>query len=188
VLGFTLFRKEPTSRQIREFLGRVSAKCRARPKYIVSDKGPQFSCAAFKAWCRRKGVRPRYASTKDDRPRATAVIERFIRSAKDEWLRRIAIPLRMRAMRERVAAYLLWFHESRPHQGLRGRTPNEMLRGGKPANERARIEPRARWPAHSPCAGPRARRSTKSFSKLSMLVRFHGSNRQLPIVGVKRVA
>jgi hypothetical protein len=153
----------------------------ASPKYILSDKGSQFWCGAFKSWCRRKGIRPRYASTAED-SRATAVVERFFRSLKDEWLRRTTIPLRSNA------AYVEWFHEYRPHQGLGGRTPNEVLGGEKPANERARIEPRARWPAESPCAGPWAKPSTKALSRLSLVVRFHGGHRHMPVVELKRVA
>jgi putative transposase len=188
ILSFTVFRKEPTSRQIREFLGRVTATVGASPKYILSDKGSQFTCGAFKDWCRRRGIRPRYASTSDEGPRATAVIERYFKSLKDEWLSRTAVPFRADTMRQHVAAYVEWFHEYRPHQGLGGRTPDEVLGGGKPANERARIEPRARWPAESPCAGPWAKPSTKRFCSLTLAVRFHRGHRQLPVVEVKRVA
>jgi hypothetical protein len=45
------------------------------------DKGSQFDCAAFRS-CREQGMRVRYASAGS--LRATAIVERFIRSLKDE--------------------------------------------------------------------------------------------------------
>jgi putative transposase len=187
VMRFAVFGKEPKSRDVLASLGRTTRRVNAVPKYILSDKGRQFWCRRFKAWCKRRGIRPRYAST-GGQARATAIIERFHKSLKDEWLRRTSIPFRREAMRQLVSTYLAWFQEFRPHQGLGGRTPNEVLLGGKPANERVRIEPRPRWPAESPCSQPQARQSKKKTCRLSMLVRFHASRRQLPIVKLKRVA
>jgi hypothetical protein len=55
-----------------------------------------------------------------------ALLQRLFRSLKEEWLRRIAVPLGRNPMRERVALYIAWHGEHRAHQGLYGRTPNEM--------------------------------------------------------------
>ena len=187
VMGFAVFRKEPRSREVCAFLGRVVAEARAVPRYLLSDQGRQFWCGGYRAWCRRRGIRPRYASV-EGHVRATAIIERFFRSLKGEWLRRKAVPLRRGAMRRRIAAYVAWFHEHRPHQGLGGRTPEEVFLRKRPRNERARLEPRARWPARSGCAGPLARRRVKNFSRLALVVRFHRGHRQLPVVELKRVA
>ncbi len=55
-MGVAVFKKQPTSIQVRTFLGRLYAK--AKPKYIICDKGSQFWCDGSKAWCKRKGIEP----------------------------------------------------------------------------------------------------------------------------------
>jgi len=129
--------------------------------------------AAFSSrleWCRNVGVvwvsprglqvlvRPEGdpAAVRVDREAdATAIVERLIRSIKEEWLRSTRVPFRRHDVRLHIALYVSWFLESRPHQGLGGRTPNEIYRGGTPANTKLRIEPRPRWPRGSPCADQR---------------------------------
>jgi transposase InsO family protein len=187
VMGFTVWTKEPTSRDVRTFLGHVNARTRAAPKYVLSDKGRQFDCRAFRAWCNRKGIQPRYAST-GKQTRATAIVERFIRSAKEEWLRRTTIPFRRDDVRRHIACYLSWFCESRPRQGLGGRTPNEVYNGKKPANTKPRFEPRSRWPRGSPCAEPQAGITRRRASRLTLSVKFVDGRRQLPVVQVKAAA
>jgi putative transposase len=163
VMGFAVYWKEPKSIDIRRFLGRVVAKAGARPRYLVSDKGRQFDCADFRAWCKRRGTQPRYASTGS--LRATAVVERFVRSLKDEWLRRIQVPFRREAMQRELAWYKRWFEEHRPHQSLGGRTPREVYDG---------IE------VETP--------TVESTRPLELVVNFHGGRRALPIVELKNAA
>ncbi len=136
------------------------------PKYLVSDKGGQFDNADYKAWCDRRGMEPRYASTGS--LRATAIIERFFLSLKDEWLRRIFVPLWREDMRREIILYLTWFAEFRPHQGLDGRTPSEVY-DGQPVVEKAR-----------PIA--------KDVPRCELIVRFHEGRRQLPIVELRQAA
>ena len=163
VMGFAVFPKEPKSIDIRRFLGRVAAKVGARPRYIVADKGPQFDCMDFRAWCRRREISPRYASTGS--LRATAVVERFIRSLKDEWLRRIHVPLRRDAMRRDLDCYQRWFERYRPHQGLGGRTPHEIYND-----------------AESPLP------VVDTGSPLELVVHYHEGRRELPIIELKNAA
>jgi transposase InsO family protein len=47
VMSFAVFRKQPTSIDVRAFLGRAIAKAKAKPKYIICDKGGQFWNPAF---------------------------------------------------------------------------------------------------------------------------------------------
>jgi len=58
-MGVMVF-KQPTSIQVRTFLGRLWAK--VKPKHLISDKGSQFWCDAFKACCKNKGVEPRFGA------------------------------------------------------------------------------------------------------------------------------
>ena len=190
VMGFAVFSKEPSSIDIRRCLGRAIGRAskgrKAAPKYIVSDKGRQFDCQAFRAWCSGRGIQPRYAAT--GQRGATAVVERFIRSMKEEWLRRGGVPLGRDAMQRHVSLYLAWFLEFRPHQGLDGQTPKEVYEGLGPANRKVRWEPRPKWPQDLPCARPHAKQRKRRAARLGIIVRFHGGRRELPIVELKRVA
>jgi putative transposase len=184
VMGFALFSKQPSSIDIRRFLGRAISHAGKAPKYLISDKGGQFTAPGFTVWCRRKRIEPRYAAA--GQRGATAVIERFWRSLKEEWLRRGVVPLRRESMRRHVSSYLGWYFEFRPHQGLGGRTPKEVYERRRPANKRARWEPRPKWPKASPCATPRAKPKRSPPFRLAVVVRFHEGSRHLPIVELKR--
>ncbi|CAN5308795.1 hypothetical protein BH09MYX1_BH09MYX1_67300 [soil metagenome] len=62
-------------------------------------------------------------------------------------LRRLSIvPMAMPRMAEELSAYFTWYHEHRPHQGLAGRTPRELLDGDVAACDRPRLETRPRFP------------------------------------------
>ena len=110
-----------------------------------------------------------YASTGS--LRATAIIERFFLSLKDEWLRRIPIPLSQETMRHELASYVSWFAEHRPHQGLGGRTPNEVY-DELPACNLASKEPQ----------------KAQTIPRRELVVRYHEGRRELPIVELRRAA
>ena len=156
------------SSDVRTFLGRLVRRHGA-PKYIISDKGRQFDCAGYTVWCQRKGIEPRYASMGS--LRATAIIERFFLSLKDEWLRRIVVPLSRDGMRREVASYISWFAEHRTHQGLDGRTPNEVY-DGLPVCEVASKE----------------QQKPQTIPRSELVVRFYEGRRQMPLVELRRAA
>jgi putative transposase len=183
-MGVAVFRKPPTSLQVRAFLGGLSRK--AKPRYLVCDKGKQFWCEPFKAWCRAQGVRLRFGAV--GRYGSIAVVERFIGTLKAEGMRRIVVPLRREALRREVDLYVGWHNEHRPHEFLGGRTPDEVYYCRPPANEEPRIEPRVRWPAGSPCAGPQGVFLGSPGDGVEMKVKFLGGRRHLPVVRLKRVA
>jgi putative transposase len=166
VLGFEVFPKEPDSLAMEALLAATAAKTGAIPRYVVSDKGRQFESRGFRSWCERHGAQARYAAAES--LHATAVIERFHRSFKDEWLRRIQVPLRRGQMRKEIACYFRWFEAHRPHQGLGGRTPSEVYAAPQLiSTERPVIDRNC---------------------PLEMRVRFYEGRRQLPIVQLKPVA
>ncbi|MFC1461415.1 DDE-type integrase/transposase/recombinase, partial [Verrucomicrobiota bacterium] len=129
-IGFAVFKKQPTSLDVRSFLGRAMGRNKTKPKYIICDKGTQFWCDAYKKWCKRKKVKPRYGAV--GKYGSIAIVERFIRSMKDECTRRIVIPLNMQDMRREIYLYTLWYNELRPHQALQGRTPHQAYHGLSP--------------------------------------------------------
>jgi len=183
-MGATVFKKQPTSIQIRTFLGRLWAK--TKPKYIICDKGSQFWCDTFKAWCKRKGVKPRFGAI--GKHGSIAVVERFIRTLKDECIHRITVPLRREDMRRELICHLYWYNEHRPHEFLGGKTPNEVYHDRPAANEEPRIEVRPLWPTEASCATPTAPINGEPGPKVELVVRYHAGRKHLPIVQLKRVA
>lgn len=176
VCGFALFTKMPTSADVCTFLDRVTERTSTKPKHIIADKGRQFFCKTFKAWCRRRGVRPRFGAVGNHA--SIAILERFVRSMKTECTRRILVPLHLDAMREELACYCTWYNEHRPHQALSGKTPTEVYCGS--ANRNRTIEPRRRWAVEGDEAS-RARR-------IRLLVKFVEGRRHLPVVELKPAA
>jgi hypothetical protein len=152
----------------------------------VCDKGPQFWRGGFKRWCKRRGIRPRFGAV--GKHGSIAVIERFIRSMKEEGMRRLLIPLRQRTFLQEVSFYVAWYNEHRPHTALRGATPNERYFGLRPANQAPRFEPRTRWPRGSPCARPQVLVKSKPGVRLELAVTFRAGHRHLPVVTLRRVA
>jgi hypothetical protein len=108
------------------------------------------------------------------------VTERFIKSLKDEWLRRVIIPLRVKAMGGELAAHTAWFNKHRPHQALNGCTPCEIY--ADPAILDL-----------SPCTRSRHERSTihnvaEPLAGLQVVATHHEGRRHLPIIELKRAA
>ena len=185
VMGVAVFRKQPDSKQVREFLAKT-IRTTAKPKYIICDQGSQFWCLAFKRWCRRRGIKPRFGAV--GHYGSIAVIERFIRTLKEEGLRRILVPLNLRKMRDELIATIRWYNTFRPHSWLGGRTPDERYRRVPSAGRRPRLEPRPQWPAGSSCASPPANIRGEPGDRLQLVVDYHQGRRHLPIVTLKRVA
>ncbi|MCH8852720.1 MAG: transposase [Planctomycetes bacterium] len=185
-MGIAVFSQQPTSNAIRAFVGRVIADANVTPKHLICDKGSIFWCEAFKRWCQRKTIRPRYGAV--GKHGSIAVIERFIRTLKDEATRRILISQRRKRFRAELASFFAWYNGHRPHTTLQGKTPNEVYFRLRPANQRPRIEPRTRWPRPSPCAKPRTLIAGQPGDCFEIEVGFHDGRRHLPIVSLKRAA
>jgi hypothetical protein len=115
------------------------------PKHIISDQGSQFQ-EEYLAWCEKRGALPRFGAV--GQHRSIAVIERFWRTLKEEWWRRLASkPWLLFEAKPELEAYLVWYHELRPHQGLGGRTPaSDFSRSG-----RSSATPDSRDAAPRPC-------------------------------------
>jgi putative transposase len=181
VVAVRVFGEEPNARAMTEVVALAIEHSGLTPRYLLADKGRQFVAEEFRAFCEGEGVTVRYAAA--DSLGATAIIERFFRTLKTEWLRRIPIPLRADAFSAAIRKYLAWYHAERPHQGLGGRTPDEVFAGVRPKNEAPRIEPRPKWPRGAPCARPYAKpRRTNRRGLPRMVVGFAGGARELPTV------
>jgi len=186
VMGIGVFRSQPRSRQVCDFLTRTIRDVKARPRYIICDKGVQFWCKPFKRWCKRRKIKPRFGAI--GRYGSLAVIERFIRTLKDEGLRRILVPLTLGKMRTEANAIIAWYNTCRPHTTLGGKTPDERYRRVASACRRPRWEPRARWPSDSPCASPQAKVRSKPGIRLELVVDYFQGRRHLPVVALRAAA
>jgi len=185
-MGIAIFRNNPTSVSIQSFLESAIANVRAKPKYIICDKGQQFWCDAFKDWCDSQGVTPRFGAV--GQHGSIAVVERFILSLKNESTRAIFVPLRGEAFHRELTWYTEWYNQRRPHSSLDGQTPHEVYHDLLPACERPRYEPRARWPRTAPCASPYAPVIGTCGARLRLDVRYYRGRKHLPVIVLKRAA
>jgi putative transposase len=185
-MGFCLFRSRPTSAVVQAFLDRTIQQQDATPKYLISDKGVQFWCSGYKDWCQLRGILPRFGAV--GQHGSIAVIERFIRTLKDEGSRRRLVSQRRQDFRGQMTWFFQWYNEMRPHMTLGGKTPNEVYHARPPANQEARIEPRPRWPVHAPCAKPRVPVEGKTGAVFQLELAYHAEQKHLPIVTLRRAA
>jgi len=91
-------------------------------------------------------------------------------------------------LRRELALYAHWYNDHRPHQGLRGRTPDEVYFGRAPANEWPRHEPRASWPSDGSCAAPSTEIQGRRGAVLRLEVGYLEGRRHLPVVQRRRAA
>lgn len=187
VMGIAVLPGQPSSLQIRHFLGQVIARVDAVPRHLISDHGTQFDCDDFNPWCKRRGIRHRMGAI--GRQGSIAVVERFIKTLKVEGARVLGVvPLLRRAFQHELNLYGQWYNDSRPHTTLAGATPDEVYFGHRPACRLPRFEPRPGWPRASPCALPIVLVKGQAGTRLQMLVEFASHRRHLPCVTVSRVA
>jgi len=186
VMGFAVFSNLPSSEDIQAFLDRTIKASGASPKHLISDKGGQFWCDGYKAWCRRREIKPRFGAV--GKHGSIAVLERFIGTMKREGTRRWLIPLRQTTFQNELKLFTDWYHEHRPHSALDGCTPYEVHHALPPANLEPRCEPRSRWPRKSRCAKPQASVAGQPGDEFSLKIDFVEGRQHLPIVTLQRAA
>ena len=158
-----------------------------KPKYLITDKGKQFDCPAFvDTWCDSHGITPRFGAV--GKYGSIAVIERFNRTLKYEGLFLITIPFALDRMREEVRLIVEHYNRFRPHQGLTGRTPDEVYFDREPAIEKPRWEPRAKWPQTSGCAAPYVPVKDECGIRLRLEVRYLEGRKHLPVFKLRKAA
>jgi putative transposase len=186
-MGVGVFAKRPNCRDICAFLGRVAGRAGSVPKYIVCDRDSIFDCDAFRRWAKRNGIKPpRYGAV--GQHGSISVVERLIKSMKNECTRRILIPYSRYACRRELLSFVDWYNEHRPHTTLDGQTPNEVYFRQRPAHRRPRIEPRQRWPRASRCARPQTLIAGNPGDRFTINLDYHRGRKHLPIVSLKRAA
>jgi transposase InsO family protein len=186
-LASTVFKKQPTAEQVRGFLGRAIAAVGAAPKYLVTDGGVQFTCAAFKPWCLRHGIRHRRGAV--GKSGSIAVVERFILTLKSNCTRILpVVPMARQLFQHELQLFQTWYNSHRPHSTLDGAPPDEVYFGRKRACHLPRFEPRLHWPRGSPCARPQTLVKGQPGVQVSLSVKLLANRRHLPLVTITRLA
>jgi transposase InsO family protein len=132
-IGSEYFKKEPTARDMINFLGGVRRRIKHSPAHLITDHGVQFTAEAFGAWCRRRGIQQRFGAI--GKYGGLAVIERFIKSMKNECTRLLPIvPLARDAFGREHNHYVAWYNAERPHTrfGARGSNRGRRQAGNFP--------------------------------------------------------
>lgn len=182
VVATAVFRKEPSSGDICALLDDAVARAGRAPRYTVTDQGVQFQ-SEYRAWCKRLGVRPRFGAV--GQHGSIAVIERFIRTLKDECFRKILVPLSLAAMVRELYLYVLWYNGHRPHAALGGATPAEVRDDRLPARSRPALEVRRDYPLPR---GDPARIRRRSRDPLELVVEHLEGRPHLPLIELRRAA
>jgi len=186
-MDFAVFKTQPTSQKVRRFLDRAIDAAGTAPKYLITDSGVQFTHSKFKPWCKRHDIRHRKGAI--GKTGSIAVIERFIRTMKESCTRLLSVvPYVRRAFQRELTLFVDWYNEHRPHDTLKGATPNEVYFRRKPANRDPRFEPRPGWPRASPCAKPQTLVKGQPGVVLDLEVTFVKGRRHLPRVTLRRAA
>jgi transposase InsO family protein len=186
VMGFAVLGQQPNSAAVRAFLSRTIRDAGAAPRYVITDQGKQFRCREFLRWCRRRGIVQRFGAI--GKHGSIAVIERFIRTMKEECTQRLLVPYDRAALRREISLYVSWYNGHRPHSLLEARTPDEVYYGRSPACTAPRFEPRQGWPRGSPCAAPQAPVRGRRSAPLSLRVTHVSGRKHLQIVQLGRAA
>jgi hypothetical protein len=156
------------------------------PRHLIPDRGREFTAKSFRRGCRRSGIRQRFGAI--GKHGCIALVERCIRTLKDEGVRRWLAPIRWRSVGGELSLFADWYNDQRLHGGLGGATPDEAYFGRLPAYHRPRYEPRLRWPRDARCAQPQAPVRGRPGVRLALEVRYLEGRAHLPVVLLTRAA
>ena len=112
------------------------------PRYVVTDRGTQFTARLFGRFLSCTKIRRRFGAVRH--PQSVARIERFWRSLKDEWTDPLFALRPLATIRRQLAVYARWFNDVRVHAGLGGRTPSAVF-AVKPPRRPRRLVPGRRY-------------------------------------------
>jgi transposase InsO family protein len=185
-MGVRVFHGRPSAVAMSALLASMIHAAGRAPRHLITDRGREFTARAFRRGCRRSGVRWRFGAI--GKHGSIALVERCIRTLKDEGVRRWLAPIRWRAVGRELSLLADWYNGHRPQAGLAGATPDEIHFGRLPAHRRPRFEPRARWPRAAARARPQAPVRGRRGVRLAVEIRYLEGRALLPVVALNRAA
>jgi putative transposase len=136
VLALRAWARVPTAADVRALL-REAIRLFGAPRYLVTDRGTQFKADVLSRFLQRRGVSRRYGAVA--RWQSVAVIDRFFGALKAEYAFRWLLLLPVARVNQVLHGYVLWHARHRPHQGLGGRTPEEVFHGRRRATPEGQV-------------------------------------------------
>ncbi len=124
LLAIKVYRGVATSGEMIELV-RDTAEEFGRADFLITDRGCQFR-KVFRQAAKAMGMRPVRGPVR--KPCFNGKIERFFRTLR-VWMRVVLWPLGVNAMQARLDDFRRWYNRHRPHQALRGLTPDEAWDG-----------------------------------------------------------
>jgi len=124
ILSIAVAPREPTAAFAVRLLRNAVRENGRSPTWVVTDRGRQFASKTFGRAVTGRGARRRFGAV--GRKGSIAVIERFWRSMKTEYARGLLLYRPLKTIERLLSEYATWFNAARPHQGLGGRTPDEV--------------------------------------------------------------
>jgi putative transposase len=162
VLALRVCAAEPTAAFAVRLL-REALRGHGAPRHLVTDHGRQFTSVAFSRALVRRGIRHRFGAVARRGSRSLARIDRFWRTAKQEYAHGLFLYRSLRTIERQLRSFALWYNSERPHMSLGFRTPDEV-HGGRP------------------CRPPRA------LTRGLLAVRFIAGDHRLPVLHLRRAA
>ncbi|MDR2441011.1 MAG: DDE-type integrase/transposase/recombinase [Planctomycetaceae bacterium] len=185
IVGFDIFEQNPTANPITSSMKQIGENNNAKPKYLISDQGTQFTSTEFRQWCTENNIKQRFGAI--GKHGSIAVTERVILTYKDSCTRRIVVPVLKDDMIYETKLFFDWYNEYRPHTTLNGKTPNEVYYHRHAANAKPRIETRPKVKHSIPCVKPRMCIAGKVGTKIKLHLEFLKGRLNLPIIHVERI-
>ncbi|MEM3434512.1 MAG: IS3 family transposase [Candidatus Methanomethyliaceae archaeon] len=93
---------------------------------LISDNGPQFVSAEFKAFLREKDIS--HSRSRPNHPQSNGKLQRFNGTLKEECIR-VSPLISLEQARELIAEYVQEYNTRRPHSSLNYLTPQDYLQG-----------------------------------------------------------
>jgi hypothetical protein len=123
IMDVRVFRIRPTAKAVSAFLASMIRAAGQSPRHLITDRGREFTAKSLRRGCRRSGIRQRFGAIV--KHGSIALVERCIRTLKDEGVWRWLAPVRWRSVGRELSLFADWFNGQHPHGGLRGATPTK---------------------------------------------------------------
>jgi putative transposase len=124
LLALKVYPGTPTSNDIIGLMQRTAMRF-GSPRFLITDHGCQFR-KRFRKAMKDLGIRVLRGRVRC--PAFNGKAERLFRTFRG-WQRRTLLPLGLTGIQRKLDAFVYWYNTERPHQGLKGLTPEEAWSG-----------------------------------------------------------